>query len=61
MGVACGEEFDDQRFAGFDLNGDFFAGLQAVEEAWSREHADVGVGLEEFVVLEEDFRVQQIA
>ena len=43
MGVAHGEEFDDERFAGFDVDGDFFADGEAVEEDGGGENADVVV------------------
>src|SRR6202012_3102359 len=60
MWIACREKFDDERFAGFDVYRDFFAGFQAEEKRRRRKHADIGIVLLEFVVLEEDFRIEQV-
>jgi hypothetical protein len=49
VGFTDGEEFHDHGLAGFDFDGDFFAGLQAIEKGRSGKDADVGEGLAEFV------------
>src|SRR5580692_2207540 len=61
MRVAAGQEFQDQGFAGLDVDRDFLTGFQAVEERRRGENAYVGVRLAEFVVLEEDVGIEKIA
>src|SRR6201996_215564 len=61
MRIAGGKEFDDERFAGFDIYGDFFARFQTEEKRRRRKDADVGVVLLELVVLKKNFGIEQVA
>src|SRR6266851_6265295 len=61
MRLADGKKFDDKGFSGFDFDGDFFAGLQAIEKRGRGQNADVGIGLSKLVVFGEDVGIKQIA
>src|SRR5262252_7127534 len=61
MRFADGKKLDDHRFAGFDLDSDLLARLQAVEESGSRQHTHVGVGLPELVELQENVGIKKVA
>ena len=61
VGLADGEEFDDERFAWLDIDGDLFAFFHAEEELRSGEDVDVAVGGAGFGEFQEDFGVHQVA
>src|SRR5712672_3630249 len=61
MRIARGEEFDDERFALFDLDSDFLTGPQTIEKCGSRQPTDVGICLAKFIVFQEDVRIEQVA
>src|SRR5271163_1130159 len=52
---------NDKRFSGFDLDGDLFAGFQAVEKSGSGENTYVGVRLAKLVIFQEHFGIEKIA
>ena len=54
MRIAGCQKFKDERLSCLDLNGNFLAGSQAVEERGRWQYADIRVRLAEFVVLDED-------
>ncbi len=61
MRIADGEKFHDHCFTRLDFHRDFFRGPQSVEECRSRQNGNVSIGLAELVVLQENFRVEQVA
>src|SRR4249920_1137033 len=61
MRVAGRQKLEDERFSWLDLDGDLFAGSQAIEKGGRGKHADIRIGLAELVVLNEDIRIKQIA
>ena len=61
MRLAGGQELDNQRLPRLDVHPDLLAGAKAVKERRGRQHADVGVGLPEFVVLEKNLGIEQEA
>src|SRR6266446_2278670 len=61
MRLADGQKLDDEGLPGFDFDGDFFAGLQAVEKRGRRQNADVGISLAKLVVFGENVGIKQIA
>src|ERR1700752_1032595 len=61
MRFADSQKLDDEGFSGFDFDGDFLPGLQAVEECRGGQDADVGIGLPEFGELAEDLRIEKVA
>ena len=60
VGVADGEEFDEEGFARLDFDGDFLIGLKAVEEGGGGDDGDVAVGFAELVEVEEDLGVHEV-
>ncbi len=61
MRFADGKKFGDEGLSGFDFDGDFFAGLQAIEKRGRGQNADVRIGLAKLVVFGENVRIEQIA
>src|SRR5260370_18287008 len=61
MRLADGKKFDNEGFSGFDFDGDFFAGLQAIEKRGRGQNADVRIGLAKLVVFGENVGIEQIA